>query len=329
MSLALAVLLSLQAQAVDKPGQVLAKKTADPDRDWALYIPRSFKPGGALVISSHGRDGRGDGEIRQWTDLAEKNGFIVACPDYSMASGRPGTFEEDEKVTLDVYKYCTEKFPIDRKAVMISGFSGGGMPTYHHGSRHPDLFPYWGARSANWYTSVMPDDEQLRKCSGVALYIYYGSKDHELILDQAPKAQEAFKGAIKDIKFEQIEGMGHESRAALCAQWFVDKVAEAKKREAMMAPALKAMKAAEEHLAKDRLAQAVSELKKADAHMRKFQLGDDAEKRIEALADAQIEKASAAAKEDGLKLLEAAKKAFAGTKAEKRIAEKLKELEGR
>src|SRR5262245_55733869 len=108
MALALAVLLSLQAQAADKPGQVLAKKTTDPERDCALYIPRSVKPGGAFVISSHGRDGRGSGEIGQWTDLAEKNGFIVACPDYSMASGRPGTFEDDEKVTLAVYKYVTD-----------------------------------------------------------------------------------------------------------------------------------------------------------------------------------------------------------------------------
>lgn len=329
MSTLVLLLLLVQAPAApDKIGQVVMKKTTSPERDWALYVPRSYNPRVPIkfVISSHGRDGRGKGEMGQWQDLASKHDFIVACPDYSMASGRPGTFEDDEKVTLEVYKYVTDRFSVDRKAVMITGFSGGGMPTYHDGTRHPELFPFWGGRSANWYTSVMPDEEQLKKCSGVALYIYYGDKDHELILDQAPKAHEAFKPYIKDIKFEKIEGMGHESRAPMCAQWFIDKVAEAKKREALMAPATKALKAAEDFLAKGKLTEAVAELKKADTHMRKYSLGDEAAVKIDELSDAELKKAGEAEKDAAIKILEAAKKLFAGTRAEKKIAEKLKEL---
>ncbi len=310
-----AVLLAVLPQ--DRPGQVVAKTTTTVERDWSLYVHRGYKPGAPtpFILSSHGRDGRGKGEIGQWTDLADKNGWIVAAADFSISSGRPGTVEDDEKVALEIWDYVTKNFAVDRQACMITGFSGGGHITYGIGSRHPDKWSYWGARSGNFADHLVAKGEELKKYLDV-VSIYYGSKDHELILDQAPKANDYFKAAgFKDIRFEKIEGMGHESRAETCAAWFKEKVEAAKKRDALMAPARKAMEAADKAGAKGNLAGAVAELKKADAHMKKYKLGDLAAKRIDALADKEIEKAAAAGKEEALKILEAAKKAFAGTEA--------------
>jgi len=328
--LASLAMLLVQGAAPDKTGQVVAKKTASVDRDWSLYVHRGYKPGAAtpFILSSHGRDGRGKGEINQWTDLAEKNGWIVAAADFSISSGRPGTIEDDEKVALEIWGYVTKNYAVDRTACMITGFSGGGHITYGIGSRHPDKWTYWGGRSANFAAQLLAGEDVLKKAAEtVSIYIYYGSKDHEFILAEAPRANDHFtKLGFKDIKFEKIEGMGHESRAATCAAWFIEKVDAAKKREALMAPAKKAMEAADKALEKGNLSTAVSELKKADAHMKKHKLGDDAAKRIDALADKEIEKAAAAEKDEALKTLEAARKAFAGTEAVKRIEEKLKEL---
>jgi dienelactone hydrolase len=331
MNVLLAVTLHLCVQnAQDKVGQVVAKKTTSVERDWSLYVPRGYNPRvpAPFILSSHGRDGRGKGEINQWTDLAEKHGWIVAAADFSISSGRPGTIDDDEKVALEIWDYVTKTYAVDRKACMVTGFSGGGHITYGIGSRHPDKFTYWGGRSANFAAQLIAGEELLKKAAEtVSIYIYYGSKDHEFILAEAPRANEFFtKAGFKDIKFEKIEGMGHESRAGTCAAWFKEKVDAAKKREAMMAPAVKAMEAADKALEKGNLSTAVSELKKADAHMKKLKLGDDAAKRIEELATKELERAATAEKDEGIKILEAARKAFAGTDAGKRIEEKLKEL---
>ena len=322
------LLLLLQA---DKPGQLLVKKTASVEREWALYIPRGYNPRvpAPFVLTSHGRDGRGKGECSGWTDAAEKHGFVVAAADFSVASGRPGTIEEDDKVAIEIYDYVTKNLAIDRKAVMITGFSGGGHITYGVGSRHPDLFPYWGGRSANFRAHLCAKEEEIKAAADkIAIYIYYGSRDHEYILADAPSANEFFtRCGVKDIKFEKIEGMGHESRHDMCAAWFMGRVDEARKRDAMMAPARKSFDAADKAIEKGNLSAAVAELKKAAAHMKKLKLGDEADRRIAALADKEIAKAAAAEKMDeALKILEAARKLFAGTDALKRIEEKLKEL---
>ena len=68
----------------------------------------------------------------------------------------------------------------------IAGLSEGGTCALSLSLRHPDKFAFWCPRSGNWYPGVLADDEQLKKCVNVPVYIFYGSKDHELILDQAP-----------------------------------------------------------------------------------------------------------------------------------------------
>lgn len=217
-----------------------SRKHAHP---YSLYAPSQYSPKASwpLVISSHGLNGSGKGEIGQWTGLAREFGFIVACPDMCTATrGRPTTSQlepavEDEEVILSIMEEVAEHFRVNPRAVMITGFSGGGNPSYWTGLRHPDLITHICTRGGNFAIQQIPREEALLEAGRkrTQIYIYYGEADHELILGtgenpgQARQAHDALtKAGYEHVKIEMIPGMKHESRARIAAEWFAAYLAD-------------------------------------------------------------------------------------------------------
>ncbi len=250
----LALLLAPSALAKDaprlEPGKVHHLKTKKHDRAWSLFVPSKYskKKSWPLVISSHGRGGSGKGEMGPWRGLAGKHGFIVACPDMCTATHNRPTksnlppSQEDDEVLLEIYETICSQFRVNRRAVMITGFSGGGNPSYHSGLRHPDVFTHICTRGGNWAPQHLPHDDKVLAAGRdhLQIYVFWGEKDHVLIIGnphgtgQAYKALEALKQAgYKHIKEEQVPAMGHKSRPDLAATWFGEYVsANAKKFKA-------------------------------------------------------------------------------------------------
>jgi poly(3-hydroxybutyrate) depolymerase len=220
-----------------KPGSVLHRSSEKHAHAYSLYVPSNYSPRSSwpLVISSHGRGSSGKREIGQWTGLAKEYGFIVACPDMCTATvNRPPNSklepsEEDEEVILSIYEEICRSFRVNRRAVMVTGFSGGGNPSYWTGLRHPDLITHICTRGGNFAPQQIPRDAALVEAGKkrIRVYIYYGDKDHPLILGeggnpgQAQMAYDALTEAgYEHVKIEKIAGMGHQSRPRIAAAWF-------------------------------------------------------------------------------------------------------------
>ena len=124
--LAVIATLATAADRTLKPGSVLHRKSLAHARPYSLYIPAkgSSRSSWPVVISSHGRGGSGKGEIGQWTGLAKKSGFIVACPDMCTATvNRPPTSGlepavEDEQVILSILEELRANFRVNPRAVI-------------------------------------------------------------------------------------------------------------------------------------------------------------------------------------------------------------------
>jgi len=228
-------------EAGPKPGKVHELTTTRHERAWSLYVPSKYSPKTSwpLVISSHGRGGSGKGEMGAWQGLANSHGFIVACPDMVTATvDRPQKStlppsDEDDEVLLDIFRTVCAQFRVNRRAVMVTGFSGGGNPSYYSGLRHPDVFTHICTRGGNWAPQHLPHDEKVLEAGKeqLQIYVFWGEKDHPLIIGepkgtgQAYQALKALKEAgYKNIKEEEIPGMGHSSRPDLAAAWFGDYV---------------------------------------------------------------------------------------------------------
>ena len=96
---------------------------------------------------------------------------------------------EDEEVLLSIFNEVAANFRVNRRAVMVTGFSGGGNPSYHTGLRHPDVITHICTRGGNFAPQQMPTDEKVLAAGKkrMQIYIYYGDNDHPLILGEGGK----------------------------------------------------------------------------------------------------------------------------------------------
>ena len=117
------------------------KKMSVSGREIHVYAPSDLKENSPLLISCHGMDQ--DPNYQQsnthWEAVADTAGFVVVYP-------RGGTgmstwdiqSDKDTKWMTEIIDQMYTDYKIDKKRVYLSGFSMGGMFTYHSMSKIAD-----------------------------------------------------------------------------------------------------------------------------------------------------------------------------------------------
>jgi len=117
------------------------KKMSVSGREIHVYAPSGLAPKSPLLLSLHGMDQ--DPNYQQsnthWEAVADTAGFVVVYP-------RGGTGmstwdisgDKDTKWVLEIIDQMAKDYDIDRNRVYLSGFSMGGMFTYHAMSKIAD-----------------------------------------------------------------------------------------------------------------------------------------------------------------------------------------------
>jgi poly(3-hydroxybutyrate) depolymerase len=117
------------------------KKMSVSGREIHVYAPSDLKENSPLLISCHGMDQ--DPNYQQsnthWEAVADTAGFVVVYP-------RGGTGmstwdiqgDKDTKWMTEIIDQMYTDYKIDKKRVYLSGFSMGGMFTYHSMSKTAD-----------------------------------------------------------------------------------------------------------------------------------------------------------------------------------------------
>ena len=131
------------------------KKVSVSGRDIHVYAPSNLKAKSPLLLSLHGMDQ--DPNYQQsnthWEAVADTAGFVVVYP-------RGGTGmstwdisgDKDTKWVTEIIAQMAKDYDIDEKRVYLSGFSMGGMFTYHAMSKIADKIAAFAPTSG---TNVM------------------------------------------------------------------------------------------------------------------------------------------------------------------------------
>ena len=129
------------------------KKESVSGRDIHVYAPSNLKAKSPLLISCHGMDQ--DPNYQQsnthWEAVADTAGFVVVYP-------RGGTGyntwdisgDKDTKWIVEIINKMAEEYDIDTKRVYLSGFSMGGMLTYHAMSKIADKIAAFAPTSGTY-----------------------------------------------------------------------------------------------------------------------------------------------------------------------------------
>lgn len=212
------------------PTPVAPTHEADPitGRGFWMYVPSTYRQErpSPLIVTCHGTPPYdvANHHIREWQWYGEQNNCIVIAPELTGTDGIFGDgptagMLDDERYILSIVSYLGYHYNIDRANVMITGFSGGGFPTFWIGLRHPDLFTCVVARNCNfsksntegWWTP-----ESLR----TPIKIYYGEKDPGVIQTQSQDAISYLRGRGFSVETQVLPRVGHERHPEVAMEFF-------------------------------------------------------------------------------------------------------------
>jgi len=184
-----------QPQGTPVP-QVLQTEPNTGAKYW-LYVPSTYKPDRAwpLAVTLHGTHGwdGADPQIREWKRLAEDKGFLVAAPELKSVQGILPVvkglwfkdLQDDERKVLAVIDAICDKYKVDRKTVLLTGFSAGGYPLYYIGLRNPQRFLMLIARACNSDIDLLESVKLTDETRKLPIVIYWGKDDLGPIQDQS------------------------------------------------------------------------------------------------------------------------------------------------
>jgi predicted esterase len=179
---------------------------------YRLFIPSSYDGHQAypLIILLHGMggdentmfDSYGNGAFEQ---LAEKKGYIVACPKGREATSMyRGAAEQD---VLDVLADVRRAYKIDPNRIYMTGHSMGAYGTWSIAIDHPEIFAALAPISGGG------DQSEVKKIARIPQLVVHGDADPTVPVANSRAMVEALKQAGAEVKYMEINGGNHISVA--------------------------------------------------------------------------------------------------------------------
>ena len=210
------------AAALKRVEETRAREIAAIKERAATVVPLLFPPPGEapdskgqasgqgypLVVLLHGRGGRAENMARFWRPAAEKIGAVLVVPEAFAAYGNGFQWgpanEAFDRVTQAI-EFAAERHPIDRRRVIVAGFSQGAQVALFSAARDPGRFAgvvAIGSCNARGYGLAEPRVE-----NPPPIYIGIGSEDGSY--DDCRPMAEVYEAAGFEVKVRVYRGYGH------------------------------------------------------------------------------------------------------------------------
>jgi predicted peptidase len=131
--------------------------------------------------------------------LKDLNAIIVApdCPTRSWSD--PAA----EQAVMALVQNVMKEYAVDRRRILVTGFSLGGRGTWFMSSRHADLFtgaiPIAGASG----------DEPLDRLGRIPTYVIHSRNDQVVPFAPDERTTRELEKLGRVVRFEALEGLGH------------------------------------------------------------------------------------------------------------------------
>ena len=174
---------------------------------YTLSVPADVAPDRPvpLILALHPGGDRppyyGEMFLRQVV-LPALNGLhaVIVAPD---CPTRIWAEEGSDQAVMALLAQVMKDFNIDRKRILITGFSMGGGGTWFMSARHPDLF-----------TAAIPiagplRDQKVEQLGTIPTFVIHSRDDQLVPFDQSEAAVRMLQGMGRPVAFEPLSGVGH------------------------------------------------------------------------------------------------------------------------
>ena len=194
---------------------------------FTLSVPADYVPGKPtpLILALHPGGERppyyGEMFLRQVAApaLNDLHAVMVApdCPTRTWAE------EGADRAVMALLDKILSDYTIDRKRVLITGFSMGGGGTWFMAARHPDFF-----------TAAIPiagplRDQKVEQLGTIPTFVIHSRDDQLVPFGPSEAAVKTLQGMGRPVAFEPLTGVGHYqmggyiSTLRQAGQWVVDR----------------------------------------------------------------------------------------------------------
>jgi phospholipase/carboxylesterase len=120
-------------------------------------------------------------------------------------------YEEGREAVLGFLDEAEKRYPVDRRKIVVMGFSQGGVMAYDLVLRDPDRFCGLVALSS-WYPEIVADEIEKRPGhENFPVLVMHGTEDPMIPVARAQESREALMGLGVNLAYHEYE-MGHEIR---------------------------------------------------------------------------------------------------------------------
>lgn len=183
-----------------------------------------------LILFLHGRGECGDDNEKQLLHFAGTMGekerrdrypcFLLApqCPadtswndvDWAAMKACGPTAEPlwSQRAVIEALKGVVRSRPVDTDRIYLTGLSMGGFGAWDLACRHPD-----------WFAACVPvcgggEPASARRLVGLPVWAWHGAEDDVVPPTASRKMVAALRGAGAEVRFDELEGVGHDSWSA-------------------------------------------------------------------------------------------------------------------
>lgn len=174
---------------------------------YTLSIPREFskQQPGPLVIALHY-----GGHVIPWYSKGYLNilvepalrklDAIIVAPD---CPGKGWNNPTSEAAVLELLNHIKNHYPIDDQKLLITGFSMGGIGTWHMVARHPRLF------SAAVPMSSTASIETLKRIEDTPIYVIHSKQDEIFPVKKVKEMVQMLKDRGAAVELDIVSGISH------------------------------------------------------------------------------------------------------------------------
>lgn len=174
---------------------------------YAISVPDGYKPGAPrpLVLALHPGGERmryyGSAYARMMVEPALRDlGAVIVAPDCPSQGWNDPLADQSVMALLD--KVIAE-YSIDRKRVLVTGYSLGGRGTWFMASHHADLF------TAAIPMAASTGDEPVERLATMPTYIIHSRADEVVPFAPAERTAQTLEAMGRPVKFEAVSSLPH------------------------------------------------------------------------------------------------------------------------
>jgi len=196
----------VRADALDKASRE-SFEFAGIERGYTLFVPSSAGATPPLLVLLHGSYGSGSAIVRWWTQLAEREGIVLAGPDarereaWQLRADSP-------KFIRALIDTVASRHALDRQRIYLFGNSGGAVYALTLSMLESQLFAATAVHAGAWrQANELRAVPYARRKIPIAIFI--GDRDEYFPLFTVRKTQSALEQAGHPVSVTVIAGHGH------------------------------------------------------------------------------------------------------------------------